>query len=340
METQAGRTTTPPYGPSSTIGSIKWEDAVLKIRQRAGDNWPIAWVDDELQITSYGDGGGFGPREPELTIGFARVYGDPPGHRLEDIKSDADVVAGYGRKGIKSSDMLIVGGTLYMWVRNYIPDEDPGNYTNARLGWSGDLGVTWTWAKWHFSQTFGCPAFVQFGKNYEGSRDEYVYVISQDNNDAYEYHPDIVMARVHKTRIADRQNYEFFTGLDSAGQPTWSGDIDRRKPVFTDPNGTQRVAMTFDAPIDRYLLVASHYPPGCELKTHSGALGIFEAPEPWGPWSTVYYDARWSNGFRTYHQRIPPKWISRDGTSFWLLYSGLDGGLYDFCLKQAHLGLA
>jgi len=51
------------------------------------------------------------------------------------------------------------------------------------------------------------------------------------------------------------------------------------------------------------------------------------SPEPWGPWSTIYYDDHWSvqNGkdCRTYHHRFPGKWISADGKTMWLLYSGL-----------------
>src|SRR5512147_174117 len=104
-----------PCPASRKIKALAWDQEVLKVRQRSGDNWPIAWVGDDLQITSYGDGAGFSARDPELTIGFARVHGDPPGHRCEDLFTDCDIVAGYGRKGIKSSDMLAVGGVIYMW---------------------------------------------------------------------------------------------------------------------------------------------------------------------------------------------------------------------------------
>jgi hypothetical protein len=328
-----------PYPASRSIASLTWSDEVLKVRQRSGDNWPIAWVDDDLQVTSYGDGAGFCGRWPELTIGFAEVRGDPPDHKVKDLFSNLDIPAGYGRRGIKSSDMLMVGDTLYMWVRNHIPGADPQDYRHALLGWSRDLGRSWEWADWHFSGTFACPAFVQYGKRYDGARDGYVYMPSQANDDAYEYSPDIVLARAPKDRVGDRGAYEFYAGAGRDGQPVWSRDLAARKPVFTDPRGTQRVAVTWNAPLRRYLLVTSHYPPGCGLKTHTGALGVFDAPEPWGPWTTLYYDPLWSGRNRTYHHRIPPKWISGDGRTFWLLYSGLDGGLYDFCLKKATLAV-
>ena len=116
-----------------------------------------------------------------------------------------------------------------MFVRNYIVD---GDYRHSRLAWSKDYEKTWTWADWHFSGTFGCPEFVQFGPNYKGARDAYVYVVSQANDDAYEYSPDVVMARVPKDKVRDRNAYQFFAGLDAKGKPAWSADISDSKALL------------------------------------------------------------------------------------------------------------
>jgi len=324
-----------PYPPGPVITRLTWDEGVLKLTNRAGDNWPITWADDDLQITAYGDGAGFGKRDPELSLGFAKIFGDPPNHRGEDFVSDVDTTKGGGPEGIKASGLLMVDRALYMFVRNYKP---PGSddYTNSRLAWSTNRGANWKWVDWHFTNTFGCPEFVQFGKNYEGARDNYVYVVSQANDSAYGYSPDIVLARVPKDRIPDRSRYEFFAGLDASRNPIWSPDIAKQKPIFTDPNGTQRIAITYNAPLRRYIVTTSHLPPG-KKATHTAALGVFDAPEPWGPWTTVYYDDDWSKGSRTYHHKFPTKWMSKDGKTMWLLYSGLDGGLYTFCLKKATL---
>jgi hypothetical protein len=330
-----------PYPNSKIVTKLTWDSDVLKMEGCiSGDNWPIAWVSDELQITAFCDGKGFSQQAPGLSQGFARVYGDPPDFRAENFKSNADTPMGGGSSGIKASDMIIVDGVLYMFVRNYKP---PGSddFTNARLARSTDLGVKWTWASWHFSDTFGCPAFVQFGKNYEGARDDYVYIASQANDSAYGFSPDIVMARVKTDAVMNRDRYEFFAGRGASGAPVWSRDIAERKPIFTDPKGTQRIAITFNRGIGRYILATSHRA-GKEA-THTAALGIFEAPEPWGPWSTIYYDDHWSvqdgKDCRTYHHRFPPKWISSDGKTMWLLYSGLDCGLYSFCVRKATMSV-
>ena len=331
-----------PYSTSKVITKLTWVPEVLKMKDCvSGDNWPIAWVDDNLQITAFCDGQGFSRQDPDLSLGFAMVFRDPPDFRAENFRSDADTPKGGGSKGIKASDMIIVDGVLYMFVRNYKP---PGSddFTNSRLAYSTNLGVKWMWADWCFSDTFGCPAFVQFGKNYEGARDSYIYVASQANDSAYSYSPSIVMARVKKDTVIERSSYVFFAGLDVNGNPLWSSDISNRKPIFTDPKGTQRVAITYNAALSRYILTTSHL--AGEKATHTAALGVFEAPEPWGPWSTVYYDDHWSvkdgKDCRTYHHRFPPKWMSADGKTMWLLYSGLDCGLYSFCMKKAILEIA
>jgi hypothetical protein len=228
----------------------------------------------------------------------------------------------------------MVDGILYVFVRNYRPD-DTDDFTNARLAWSQDTGKTFNWAEWHFSNTFGCPEFIQFGPNYSGARDEYVYVVSQDNDDAYRYDECIVMARVRKDMVLDRPAYDFFAGKDKYGKPLWNRDIEKRMPVFYDPAGTQRISISYNKGLKRYFLTTSHQPKG-DTRTHTAALGIFEATEPWGDWFTVYYDDHWSGNCRTYHHRFPVKWISCDGMEMWLLFSGLDCGYYDFCLRKIY----
>jgi Domain of unknown function (DUF4185) len=247
---------------------------------------------------------------------------------------NADTPGGGGKNGIKSSGLLMVDRILWMFVRNYKVD---GDYRHSRLAWSKDYEKTWTWADWHFSDTFGCPEFVQFGANYKGARDKYVYVVSQANNDAYEYSPDIVMARVPEKKIADRGAYEFFSGLDGKGKATWSAGLGARKPVFTDPRGVMRVSMNYNPAIKRYILTASHR---VGEGPHNPSLGVFEAPEPWGPWTTVYYDDHWAGNDRVYHMKFPTKWMSRDGRTMWMLYSGLGGNNYAFILRKGTLDLA
>ena len=331
-----------PYPPSKAITSLTWDESVLRIgkagdsgRDGAGDNWPITWGDDGDLYTSYGDGPGF-ERKPAvyLTLGFAKIKGAPPSITAEDIPSSADTPAGESQNGIKSSGALMVGRVLWMFVRNYKVN---GDYRHSRLAWSRDYQKTWTWADWHFAGSFGCPEFIQFGPGYKGARDQYVYVVSQGNDDAYRVSPDVVLARTPKGKVAERAAYEFFAGLDARNRPVWSRDIERRKPVFTDPRGVMRISMTYNAGLKRYILTASH---AVGEKQLNGSLGVFEAPAPWGPWRTVFYDDHWIPNGAAYHHKFPTRWMSADGKTMWLLYSGLGANNYAFVLRKATLGVA
>jgi hypothetical protein len=57
------------------------------------------------------------------------------------------------------------------------------------------------------------------------------------------------------------------------------------QPVFSDTNGVTPGAVVLDPGIKRFLLTCYH--------TGPGQLGLFDAPEPWRPWTTVTYYEDW-----------------------------------------------
>jgi hypothetical protein len=54
-----------------------------------------------------------------------------------------------------------------------------------------------------------------------------------------------------------------------------------------------------------------------------GGFGIYDAPEPWGPWTTVFYTPAWDVGPGETNS-FPTKWISADGRTAHLVFSGDD----------------
>ena len=207
--------------------------------------------------------------------------------------------------------MLMVDGILYMWTRNA---------GNPRLAWSKDHARTWEWSEWTFTTSFGCPTFLNFGRNYAGARDDYVYVYSHDNDNAYRPADRMVLARVPRNRVKDRDAYEFFTGRDAANSPAWSRDIARRVAVFTHEGRCYRSGISYNAGLKRYLWC--QILPG-EDPRFRGGFGIYDAPEPWGPWSTAYFTETWDVGPGE-TSSFPTKWISADGKSLHLVFSGDD----------------
>ncbi len=317
-----------PYPPSKLITGIEWAPKESIVRKApGGDNWPLTWADDDHQYTAYGDGWGFEPLIKEkLSMGLCRVEGGPANFTGINIRSPAFETKGQGMAGKKASGILMVDGVLYVLVRNA---------GNSQLGWSKDHGQNWTWSDWKFTTSFGCPTFLNFGKNYAGARDEYVYVYSQDHDSAYEPADRMVLARVPKTRITERAAYEYFQAAD-AGGAKWTKDIASRGAVFSHPGKCYRSGITYNAALKRYLwcqiLHASTHPQGQRFQ---GGFGVYDAPEPWGPWTTVYFTEAWDVGPGE-TSSFPTKWMSADGKTLHLVFSGDDF----FSVRQAKLTLA
>ncbi|MEW6303207.1 MAG: DUF4185 domain-containing protein, partial [Verrucomicrobiota bacterium] len=206
---------------------------------------------------------------------------------------------------------------------------------NAQLAWSRDHGATWTWADWKFTASFGCPTFLNFGRNYAGARDNFVYIYSLDADSAYDPADRMLLARVAKDRLTDLNAYQYFQRLHE-GQPVWTRQPNARGPVFVHPGKCYRSGVTYNAALKRYLWCQVHpgskHPQGPRFQ---GGFGIYDAPEPWGPWTTVYYTEEWDVGPGE-TSSLPTKWMSADGQTMHLVFSGDDY----FSVRKATLELA
>src|SRR5918999_2012991 len=118
--------------------------------------------------------------------------------------------------------------------------------------------------------------------------------------------------------FGSKSNYQYFNGLDSAGNPIWSSNINNKKPVFEDPNGVGwNLAVSYNAGLGRYLLTTEH------AKSHASNLGIFDAPAPWGPWTTVGYYSNWLSFDNLFFWNFSNKWLSSDEKDFTLIFTGV-----------------
>jgi hypothetical protein len=313
-----------PYPPSPVIREIRWapREKILR-RARGSDNWPMTWGDDDLLYTAYGDGNGFEPfTTQKLSLGLATVAGTPDDPAGTNLRSATGEAVGDGAKGRKASGILMVDGVLYLWSRNV---------SNSQLSWSADHGRTWTACDWKFTESFGCPTFLNFGRNYAGAHDAFVYLYSLDADSAYTPADQMVLARVPKDKMRERAAYQFFKGLNESGEPQWTASIAERGPVFRNPQSCYRSGITYNAALHRYLwcqiLPASTHPEGPRFQ---GGFGIYDAPEPWGPWTTAYFTTAWDVGPGD-TSSFPTKWMSGDGTTLHLVFSGDDS----FCVRQA-----
>jgi hypothetical protein len=291
----------PPYPPSPVIDSISW-DFDNAVRKAAGsDLWPPTWGTDDNIYIAWGDGGGFGGAD--VGTGFARIKGGPAGFTTDRLWTHSRTNHwGY------VNGLIAVGPTLYATVY------EENNSDITRIAWSADNGQSWTKSSWSFpggSGNFFPHSFLNFGKGNADARDDFVYVYGRKWGVAQHAY----LARVPKSGIDDKSQWEFFSGQN--GSPSWSSNAGDLQPVFSDPNSSRpAIAVSYNQAIRRYILTMPHGGPG--------RLGVFDGPEPWGPWTTAgYYDGwgGYSNSGSTLYWHFPTKWISGEGKTMWCIFS-------------------
>jgi hypothetical protein len=316
------------HSPSPVVSEVRFNLSTMESAAPGSDNWAITWADDGHQYAAWGDGGGFGGTNTagRVSLGFARIEGGASSYR------GYNVWGGYATENPATFDgkaygLISVGGSLYALVC-------PGSNTrhlqsNQHVYRSNDHGASWSHADWTFAAgTIFCPTFLQFGRDYAGARDEYVYVygpeVQDDASWDVQFPGEIALSRVPRERIMDRSAWEFFTGTNSRGAPTWSSRFADREPVFIDAeNGVMRTSVIYVPGLDRYILMTQQV---SRLRSEGGMIGIYDAPDPWGPWSRVLLDSPWSlgiaDGTKTVFYNLSPKWLSSDGRDFVMVFTG------------------
>ena len=132
----------------------------------------------------------------------------------------------------------------------------------------------------------------------------------------------MVLARVPKDRITVREAYQFFQGLDAEDEPAWTDDIGQRGGVFMYPGLCRRSGISYNAGLGRYLWWQHRAEEDVDTR-FEGGVGIYDAPEPWGPWTTAYFTVGWDTGPGEMGG-FPPKWMSDDGRTCYVVFSGND----------------
>jgi hypothetical protein len=323
-----------PYPPSPVIEKIEFNWSTHLRFATGSDNWPITWADDDHQYTVWGDGGGFygTNRIGRSSIGIARIEGNWHDFRPTNIWGGHASENDHNQIG-KSYGIVCIDKVLYMWVGMFNTRDD--QFDEVKIAFSKDYGASWSFSDWNFNREQGImmPTVCNYGRNYEGAKDDYVYHYlirfqSYEGADDYEdkvdwlnvQNPGIIdLARVPKHLLLNRNAYDFYAGLED-GHPVWTKDIHQRKPVFENTAGVGWcINVSFNAGLGRYLLTTEH------TESHRGNMGIFDAPNPWGPWTTVHYQERWGEDhvpLNTFFWNFSNKWTSGDGKSFSLIFTG------------------
>lgn len=316
-----------PYPESPAIDEIRFDWSTHRRLAPGSDNWPMTWAQNGHQYTSWGDGGGFGGTNSQGrdSLGFARVEGTSTNYKGVNVWGGVGASNPPPPSGGKSYGMLALGDTLYAWVS---PGSATANYDYTRLHRSTNGGRNWTAASWRFleSDRVILPTILQFGRGYAGARDDYVYTYAPRLKNAsslrVQVPGEIDLMRVPRGSIMTRNAYQFFDGLNSDGSPRWTATLANREPVFRDPAGVGwTVSVSYNPGLRRYLLITEH------STTSVSRIGIFDAPQPWGPWTTVLYASSFGAGEieqTGFFWNFANKWLSADGKQFTMVFTGVD----------------
>jgi len=313
-----------------------------------GDMFPVTWGKDGHLYTAAGDNWGM----PKTTFTPMNVYvvRGVPGHlemeELHHLPIDPQL---YCRGilvdlnyGIKPASLLAMNGVLYMSVENINYGDNPRlNRQHNLNGWiitSHDNGRTWdpeATFQTFFTGRTASAHFVQFGQDYAGARDGYVYAHFPCALDGQSYwcnNDHILIGRVPRERLLDRRAWEFLVAFDSTGQPCWDADDTRAIPIFSYPGFTGENHVAYNPGLRRYIMgnygfynqegrpQPYHQPHSLE-SWYLSQLTLYEAPEPWGPWRLFWeLEGQWGEG--NYQPAFPTQWMSADGRQIVLVCSG------------------
>ena len=362
----------------TTIKGIRRLEETIRRSVCNGDNWHMTWADDDRQYVALCDGHGW-PDIPGYTgqLYNARVYalsGGPQDATFEHLSGYPDLCVepvpnqnryyGFG--------ILALDGQIFHFLStpNYPFSQSGARFVGAKLIYSPDNGRTWRnqdgtplrWETWEErtrdnmiffnepGEAFSLLTVLQMGKNYEHNTDGYVYVYAPNGNTEGGMNQ-LVMCRVRKDRILERSAYECFASLNPDGSANWTDDVSAKGIVCTFPSGwvnTQvhpyawHPSVVYNAPLDVYMMV--NWGMGCAEDGmwfgKPSYLGLWTAPNPWGPWTQVHEDAAWTPGgdpaARAYQPQISPRWIAEDGKSFWLVFTDfqvIDGERPFYCFN-------
>lgn len=340
---------TPPYPKSERIRIVTPDP--LRIHKGDGDMWPITWAADGNLYGGAGD-------NTDSPMNFWKITGDPNKFHswgvslwnIDNLPIDPAVYCQrphvHPQKGVKPAGLLSVDGRIFFAVELHNYGEDPHFRRQQNISaWiitTDDFGKTWNrdaTSQDFFTGRLASPHFIQFGQDYAGARDAYVYATFPSAEDggaagspSYWCNGDfLLLGRVPKDQILIRNAWEFYAGSGTGDQPIWSSDDRQSQPIFSYYHMTGENHVVYNAGLQCYMMGnysfldrqgnPRPYHQFWPESAQRSQLTLFEAPEPWGPWSLFYRDDDWGR-LGGYQPNFPTKWISGDGRTIWMVSSG------------------
>jgi hypothetical protein len=179
-----------------------------------------------------------------------------------------------------------------------------------------------------FPVKLGSPHFVDFGRNMQFSPDGKAYLVAHGAdihdtkwrfyNDSWITGDQVYLIRVTPTieNMNNASAYEFYAGRDENGKAIWTTDFDKIQPLLEWNNNMGCVTVTYNAPLKKYLMCVTDGGNTCaRMNTY-----FLESDQLTGNWKLICYLKDF--GEQAYFVNFPSNFISEDGKTAWMLYSG------------------
>jgi hypothetical protein len=326
-----------------------------------GDTWYPSWASNDTLYSPWTDGttrradgfeegcsSGDGPEHNETGQGI--IAGDDP-MKLVAYSTGTHRSPSAPYQGRYPCGSLVHNGIWYYGTYCLDPAGSTP-YGDMMINWpwmgpfvgfrySTDYGHTWTetphspgrpifgeTGRYGYPVKIGSPHFVDFGRNMQYSPDGKAYLVAHGAdttdklwrfwNDSWITGDQIYLFRVVPSpeNMNDPSKYEFYAGNDASGKAVWTNDFRQIKPLLEWNNNMGCVTITYDAPLKKYLMCVTDGGNTCaRMNTY-----ILESESLTGSWKLISYMKDF--GEQAYFVNIPSKFISKDGRTMWLLYSG------------------
>ncbi len=348
----------PRYQPSNKIKRAEFDP--LRIHKGDGDMWPLTWAADGNLYAGAGD-------NTDSPMNVWKVCGHPEPHHswgvsmwnVNNMPVDPAIYCQRphvdAKRGVKPAGLLSLDGVLYLAAELHNYGEDPDfrrqQNVSAWIIASHDFGITWDLAATpldFFTGRFSSPHFIQYGKDYLGARDDFIYAsfsAGVDGNSYWENGDMLLLGRAPKDSFLERKAWEFFVGADERNRASWSRDGQKAQAIFSYHHMTGENHIAYNAGLGCYLMGnygfidalgnPRPYHQAWPESAMRSQLTLYEAPEPWGPWSIFYRNDDWAK-LGGYQPNFPTKWMSEDGRTVWMVYSGSYED-YNFVIQKVTL---
>lgn len=325
------------FPASDVIKGIRWLTEPALYPDSHGDTWTSTWAGDgELYALADDTLGIAGSCRSNVAI--FRLRGVPPGYAVEMVNPMTEYLPLGTVEALdmwKGCGLASIDGALYMSVSQHtavdIGLDNVQRAHGASIVSSTDHGQHWSRKPGAHeamfpTHRFATPYFIQFGQDYQGAFDEFadhVHAVSSGgvwNNGNY-----MVLGRVRRDQLGrlDPADWEFFSGPDAGGKPTWSRRVLDAKAVFRNRGLTSMTGVQYVPAVGRFVMAQWAYTdPDGPRPWDRTQLFLFEAHRPWGPWRLFHSEPDWGGVQAYYNPGLPSKWFADGGQVMWMTMAG------------------